>query len=140
MTDILSMSMSTISPRSDHSRRAATASAASRPRVPRVFNPVTRQRFARDRWRGLVAHLGREPSYPEQIVISRVIALEWDLRRLDARLDAGDELSGHAARFRLAAENRLRLDLAALGLKSTAVDPGERLRAHNARILSGGAE
>jgi hypothetical protein len=42
------------------------------------------------------------------------------LRRLDARLDAGEELSGHAARLRLALENRLRLDLVALGLRPPA--------------------
>jgi len=61
--------------------------------------------------------LGREPSSPERILISRIIMVEWELRRLDARMDAGDELSGHAMRARLAAENRLRLDLRELGLR-----------------------
>jgi hypothetical protein len=51
--------------------------------------------------------------------IARAVAVEWDLRRTDAKLDAGEEPSGHMLRARLAAENRLRLDLAALGLKPT---------------------
>jgi hypothetical protein len=77
-------------------------------------------RFAARRREALVAHLGREPSYPERILISRICANEWDLLRLDARLDAGEELSGHAARLRLALENRLRLDLRELGLAPAA--------------------
>jgi len=64
----------------------------------------------------LTRHLDREPSYAERILIARLVSNEWDLRRLDARLDAGEELSGHAARLRLALENRLRLDLQAIGL------------------------
>jgi hypothetical protein len=43
--------------------------------------------------------------------------VEWELLRTDAKLDAGQELSGHDIRGRLAAENRLRLDLVALGLQ-----------------------
>lgn len=54
------------------------------------------------------------------ILICRVVSNEWDLRRLDHRLDHGEELSGHAARLRLALENRLRLDLRELGLKPVA--------------------
>ena len=85
--------------------------------TPQTFHKRTRQRFARQRTVELTAHLGRALSYPEQIIVSRIIAVEWDLRRLDAKLDAGEELSGHAMRARLAAENRLRLDLVALGLQ-----------------------
>lgn len=49
-------------------------------------------------------------------MIERVIANEWDLRKLDAR-EHVEKLSGHAMRARFAMENRLRLDLRELGLK-----------------------
>ena len=55
----------------------------------------------------------------ERILIERIVALQWELAKLDARVE--DEgiagLSGHALRARLAAENRLRLDLQTLGLR-----------------------
>ena len=35
------------------------------------------------------------------VIISRIVALEWDLRRYDAKLDAGGDLSCHALRARL---------------------------------------
>ena len=94
--------------------------AGVRPFSPRSFSPQIRQRFAADRRFKLVRHLGRAASYAECILIERVIRNEWDLRRLDAKLDAGEELSGHALRARLAMENRLRLDLRELGLKGVA--------------------
>jgi hypothetical protein len=103
---------------------------------PQRFNSLTRQRFALDRMRQLTRHLGREPSYTERVLIDRCIANEWDLRRLDARLDAGEELSGHAARLRLALENRLRLDLRELGLQPATAkptNPMDDLRNHLAR-------
>jgi len=87
---------------------------------PRRFNRQSKQRFEKNRIDELVRHLGREPSYPEKILISRVVAIEWDLRRLDSKLDAGNELSGHDIRGRLAAETRLRLDLQALGMRPAA--------------------
>jgi hypothetical protein len=87
---------------------------------PRVFSRRTKQRFISDRTAELIRHLARAPSYPERLIIARIISLEWELRRLDARIDDGEVLSGHALRARLAAENRLRLDLAALGLKPAA--------------------
>jgi len=52
--------------------------------------------------------------------MDRICRVEWELRRTDAKLDAGHELSRHDIRGRLAAENRLRLDLVALGLKPAA--------------------
>jgi hypothetical protein len=91
-----------------------------RPREPRVFNIRSKRRFTHDRMISFAAHLGRPLSYPERIVVWRIAAIEWELRRQDARLEAGEELSGHAMRARLAAENRLRLDLQALGLKPVA--------------------
>jgi hypothetical protein len=93
----------------------------NRPRQPRVFNKLSRRRFAQDRTEALIAHLGRQPSYPEMLLIQRVISVEWELRRMDAKIDAGEELSGHAIRGRLAAETRLRLDLQALGLQPQTV-------------------
>ena len=68
----------------------------------------------------ITAHLGRAPSYAERLLIGRLLAIEWELRRQDAKIEAGEELSGHALRARLAAENRLRLDLQALGLQPAA--------------------
>jgi hypothetical protein len=88
--------------------------------APRVFNSRTRQRFLLDRTTELIRHLGRDPSYAARVLIARAAANEWDLRKLDARLDSGGELSGHAARLRLALENRLRLDLRDLGVKPAA--------------------
>jgi len=101
----------------------AQSIAKSRIYEPRVFTRRTRARFATDRTKELTRHLGRAPSYVELVLIGRVVANEWDLRRLDHRLDAGEELSGHAARLRLALENRLRLDLRELGLKPVAPKP-----------------
>lgn len=100
--------------------------------TPRTFSRRTRQRFAVNRRRELVRHLAREPSYPERLIIERIIGIEWELRRLDARIDAGDELSGHAMRARLAAETRLRLDLRELGLRPASVGepPGAALDRH----------
>jgi hypothetical protein len=56
---------------------------------------------------------------PEEIILHRVIALEWELRKFDARVEEEgfDGLSGHVLRARLAAENRLRLDYKALGME-----------------------
>lgn len=85
---------------------------------PQTFTHRTRLRFARKRIAALVNHLGREPSYPECILLNRIVALEWELQKQDAKMDAGEELSGHAMRARHAAENRLRLDLVALGLRA----------------------
>jgi hypothetical protein len=84
---------------------------------PRRFNKRSRQRFTASRSRELLKHLGREPSFPERIIISRIVAIEYELKKYDDALDRGAELSGHLLRARLAAENRLRLDLVALGLQ-----------------------
>jgi hypothetical protein len=72
-------------------------------------------------------------------LIARTIANEWDLRRLDHRLDVGEELSGHAARLRLALENRLRLDLQALGLQPIP-PPSPSLDEHIARLPRHGSD
>ncbi len=98
-------------------RRCGTGTAAASLISPRTFNKRSRQRFTANRIAALTRHLGREPSYAEQILICRIVQLEWQLRRQDAQIDEGRELSGHAMRARLAAENRLRLDLRELGLK-----------------------
>lgn len=121
--------------RNDTTRPLSTATAA--PYAPRVFGRRSRARFARERRAGIIAHLGRPLSYPEEILIARVVALEWDLRRQDARLDAGEDLSPHALRARLAAENRLRLDLVAIGLRPGAerpLSPDEALAAIHSRF------
>jgi hypothetical protein len=99
------------------SRRPPRSSAPGYIFEPRTFSRRSRQRFARSRSAALIRHLGRDPSYPERILISRIVQVEWDLRRTDSKLDRGIELSGHDIRGRLAAENRLRLDLQALGLQ-----------------------
>jgi hypothetical protein len=101
-------------------RKPAQARAATRIFEPRTFSRRTRQRFARNREAELLRSLGRELSYPEKILISRIVACEWDLRRIDAQLDRGEELSAHMARHRYAIENRLRLDLRELGLQPAA--------------------
>ncbi|HUZ74547.1 MAG TPA: hypothetical protein VMU87_16300 [Stellaceae bacterium] len=67
------------------------------------------------------------------MLIARIVRNEWDLLRLDQRMDDGD-LSEHAMRTRLAMENRLRLDLQALGLKPAAERPpslAEIMAAHS---------
>src|SRR5438874_6762964 len=84
---------------------------------PRVFNRVSKARFTRNRLGELARHVGRQMTFAERIVVNRIVSLEWWLYRLDARIDAGEDLSAHAVRARLAAENRLRLDLAALDHK-----------------------
>jgi len=82
--------------------------------APRRFNPVTKQRFKRDRRRRLIAHVGGKPSEIQKIRIECIIGLEWDITRLSAKMDAG-ELSEHATRQLLACHNHLRMQLAALG-------------------------
>jgi hypothetical protein len=103
-------------------------------REPRVFNRRSRMAFVRDQTAALVAHLNREPTYPERILITRIAMTEWQQRRLEARMDAGEELSGHAQRAYNAAGNRLRLDLKALGLQAAqgAVDPMAAIRQYEA--------
>jgi hypothetical protein len=88
--------------------------------APRRFNKRSRQRFAANRTAELIRHLGREPSYVERIVIARIIAIEFWVRSIDAKLDRGEDLNGHDIRGRLAAENWLRLDLRELGLRPAA--------------------
>jgi hypothetical protein len=90
---------------------------AVRPYRPVVFNKLARSRFERQRWGELTRHLGRSPSFPERILITRIISVEWWLLKIDAKLDRGEELTGFDIRGRLAAENRLRLDLQAFGLQ-----------------------
>jgi hypothetical protein len=68
--------------------------------------------FAANHIAELAGHIARGPSYPERIIIARLIALEFELSKFDAKVDAGEELSGHVSRARLAAENCLRLDRA----------------------------
>src|ERR1700746_2153428 len=80
------------------------------------FNPRARRRFERVRGGELIRHLGREPSITEKILITRIVSVEYELLRIDAKLDAGITLSGNDIRGRLAAETRLRLDLQALGM------------------------
>jgi hypothetical protein len=95
-----------------------------RPYRPVVFNKQSHTRFERNRTGELIRHLRRHPSFPELLLIGRIVSVEWWLLRTDARIDAGIELSGHDIRGRLAAENRLRLDLVALGLQApTAGNP-----------------
>jgi hypothetical protein len=106
---------------------------------PRQFNRVSRTRFERNRIGELVRHLGRPASFPERIIINRIVAIEWELLRTDAKLDRGLELSGHDIRGRLAAETRLRLDLVALGLQPPvekpidAIEYGRQLDARRTR-------
>lgn len=82
--------------------------------APRKFNRVTRQRFRRDRWRRLCAHVGGKPDAVQQVRINMIITLEWDLLRLSAKAEKG-ELSEHSARQMLANHNHLRMNLQALG-------------------------
>lgn len=85
---------------------------------PTAFNTKSKERFMRGRFRELVDHLGRKPSVTERILIQRICALMWMLLKFDERIDEEGlgEVSGHAQRAYLAAENRLRLDLQAIGL------------------------
>jgi hypothetical protein len=99
------------------SRNLPPPSSTGRLYRPQQFNRRSRTRFERNRLGELVRHLGRPATFPERIIINRIVAIEWELLRTDAKLDAGHELSGHDIRGRLAAENRLRLDLVALGLQ-----------------------
>jgi len=106
-------------------RQPSPERAVRLPYRPRGFNKRSRQRFERDRRGELVRHLGHEPSYPEWLIIGRIIAIEFELQKFDAKMLAGEELSGHLLRGRLAAETRLRLDLRELGLRPGSVDKGE---------------
>ena len=96
--------------------------------APRTFNRRSRQRFTAARSAELLRQLGREASYAERILIERLIATEFELRKMDAHIDAGEELPAHTLRARLAAENRLRLDLRELGLMPNGSDINKRQR------------
>jgi hypothetical protein len=104
-------------------RRALPQRAVANLYAPRRFSKRSRQRFTANRTTELVRHLGRAPNYPERLLIARVCSLEYWILKTDARMDAGEELSGHAMRARLAAETRLRLDLRELGLKGASAQP-----------------
>jgi hypothetical protein len=108
----------------------------TRPYRPKVFNRLSRTRFERIRAAELARHLGRSLSYPEKILITRIISIEWELLRTDAKLDAGITLSGHDIRGRLAAENRLRLDLQALGMRAGSGQKPPSLADHLANLAS----
>lgn len=88
-----------------------------------MFNRQSRERFWRAHTTELTASLGREPSYAERLLIDRLAASLWQQQRLEAKMDAGEELSSHAMRAYNATGNRIRLDLAALGLKPPAARP-----------------
>ena len=74
-------------------------------RTPRVFNRQSKERFARERRLSLLAHLGRPASYPERLIVARLVAIEWELLRMDARDRCGARFypgtrSGHGSRAR----------------------------------------
>lgn len=94
-----------------------TLADGSRLYTPRVFNSTTKQRFLRDRWRRLVAHVGGHPTDTQQILIGRLVELEWTVARLTARQDAG-ELTEHSARMHMAAHNHIRLLTRELGVQA----------------------
>jgi hypothetical protein len=110
-------------PQPYNTRHAGPLLRVSIPYRPRKFNRLSRRRFERIRAAELMRHFGRTFTIPEQILVSRICAIEYDLIRLDAKLDAGITLSAHDIRGRLAAENRLRLDLVALGLERKSNPP-----------------
>jgi len=89
---------------------------------PREFNPLTKSRFFRDRRKRLLAHIGGQPDARQAVTIERIVAIEWTISRLQARLDAG-ELSQHAARELLAFHNHLRLLMSSLGPAAAAKPP-----------------
>jgi hypothetical protein len=100
--------------------------------VPRSYSRRAKWRFAESRRKAVWAHLGRAPSMTEEILLSRVISLEWQLRQIDAKIDGEIEaLSVTELRDLLrtahSAETRLRMDLTALGMepKAPPVDLGE---------------
>jgi hypothetical protein len=57
-------------------RRPTPDIASGIPYRPTIFNKRSRQRFERDRTAQLIRHLGREPSFPERLLIARVARVE----------------------------------------------------------------
>ena len=96
---------------------------ASRLYTPRKYNATTKQRFARDRWRRLIAHLGGSATDVQKILLGRLIDLEWEAARLAARRDEG-KISDHDYRVFMALQNHVRLLGRELGLKA---EPKERV-------------
>jgi hypothetical protein len=90
---------------------------------PRKFTEGTKQRFYRDRWKRLTAHVGGEPNERQKMVIESVVRVEWLIMRLAARLEDEGELPAHASRELLAFHNHLRLLSRELGLKPAAAKP-----------------
>jgi hypothetical protein len=62
--------------------------------MPRRFNKRCRQRFSTDRQRRWQAHAGRTDPQAATL-IKQLIALEWDVLRLEARENEKGKLSAH---------------------------------------------
>jgi hypothetical protein len=90
---------------------------------PRKFTAMTKQRFYRDRWKRLTAHVGGAPNERQKVVIESIVRVEWLIMRLSARLEDEGELPAHASRELLAFHNHLRLLSRELGLKPAAAKP-----------------
>jgi hypothetical protein len=89
-------------------------------RAPTTFNWLSRTRFRKNRMDALFRHIGHKPSIVEQILVDRIISMEWALRRLDVRLAQEDLTSDQlraALRSMVPVECQLRMDLMAIGLQ-----------------------
>jgi hypothetical protein len=84
---------------------------------PRTFHRRTRQRFARIREVELLRSLGREPSSTEKIMIACIVTDEWDIRRVNAKIERGEELSDRDMQAHENAKDRLTRNLYRLGLQ-----------------------
>jgi hypothetical protein len=79
-----------------HENHFSTAADASRLYRPKTFSALTRQRFMRDRRKRWHEHVGGHPTSPQLVLIDQVAALEWDIRRLEAKEDVkGGRLTQH---------------------------------------------
>jgi hypothetical protein len=94
--------------------------------APHVFNKRSRQRFSTDRQRRWQAHAGRADTQAATL-ISQLIALEWDVLRLEARENEKGKLSAHD-RIALATWRRhFREALRQLGPPATAKPAGRTM-------------
>jgi hypothetical protein len=64
--------------------------------MPRRFNKRCRQRFSADRRQRWLAHIGNRPTDTQAAtLIGQLIALEWDVLRLESRETEKGKLSAH---------------------------------------------
>ena len=90
---------------------------------PQRFNRVSRNRFFRDRRARWLAHCGGTATDSLAVMVDQVVALEWDVRRLEAKEATAGRLTPHDKTALAAWRRHLREALRLLGPRIAAEKP-----------------